>query len=116
MVVRVEDVLHGFLGDPLRVRHRPARAAGEIGVHDDQVVLHFDDHVIAVTLVHIAFAEPDAGRDEADGLRIGVGPRHEERKDTQSRETAEAAPDASGHRRFPLAAILYTRFGCETET
>ena len=51
-----------------------ARAAGEIGVHHDQVVRHLDEYVIAVAEVcQIALPEPDAGRDESDLAGLSPG-------------------------------------------
>src|SRR5207248_11498872 len=73
MVVRVEDELDGLGGDLLGVIDHFARTAGEIGVDDDEVILHLDDGVVAVALVlDVAFAEPDAGGDLFDGVGLGI--------------------------------------------
>ena len=79
VVVGVEDVLHRFGGDAAEVGHGGAGAAGEVGVHHDEVILHLDDGVVAVAEVgEISLAEPDAGRDEAHDFGVGVGTRDEQ--------------------------------------
>ena len=62
VVMGVEDVLDGLVGDALGGFHGEAGAAGEVRVDHDQVVLHLDDGVVAVAEgFQVALAEPDAG-------------------------------------------------------
>src|SRR5215470_14680105 len=98
MVVCIEDVLHGLRRDLFDVRHGRAGAAGVIGIHDDEVVLHLDDDVIAMAiLVEIALPEPDARDDLLDrfepGIRSGGEYRHEGERDERA-----AQPDPLTHR------------------
>ena len=99
VVVGIEDVLHGLRRNLFNVRHRRAGAAGVIGIHDDEVVLHLDHDVIAMAvLVEIALPEPDAGDDLLDrfelGIRSGGDHRHEGERDEW-----RAQPDPLTHRR-----------------
>ena len=77
VMVGVEDVFDGLTRKPLHVRHGGAGAAGIVGIDDDHIILHLDDYVVAMTLVQIAFAEPDSGHDPPDSFRIGIRPRDE---------------------------------------
>ena len=52
VMMGIEDVLDRLRRNLLGVLHRQPRAAREIGIHDDEVVLHLDDDVVAVVLVH----------------------------------------------------------------
>src|SRR5437016_2062495 len=76
VMVRVENILHRLVGDALGRLHGQARADGVVGVHHDEVILHLDEDVVAVTLpLDVALAEPDAGGDQLDliGLRVRAG-------------------------------------------
>ena len=64
MMVGVEDILHRFGRDLFRVGHSEPRAAWEIGIHNNEVILHLDDDVVAVSeILDIAFPEPNARHD-----------------------------------------------------
>ena len=63
VMMRVEDVLDRLRGGLLDIEQAGLRAAREIRIHDDHVVLHLDPDVVAVALVFdFSFAKPDAGR------------------------------------------------------
>jgi hypothetical protein len=68
----MKTYLHRFGRELFRIGHGEARAAGEVGVDDDEVVLHLDDRVVGVALLHVAFAEPDAVGDLFDGVGLGA--------------------------------------------
>ncbi len=77
VMVRVEHVLHRLLRNAFGIGQGRAGATGEVGIHYDQEVLHLDDHVVAVALVHIALAKPHAGRNQTHGFRVGAGARNQ---------------------------------------
>jgi hypothetical protein len=68
--VRIKDVLDRLGGESLDDLEEFLRAAGIVGVHDDEVVVHLDDRCVAVALAFIANKEPDAGSDLK--LRCGL--------------------------------------------
>src|SRR5689334_2051609 len=99
VMVRVEDVFYRLPRNSLDVGHSSSGAAGIVGVHYDEVVLHLDDDVIAVPiLIEVALPEPDARNDLLDGfklaLRSGGNQRHEGERDKRG-----AQPDPLLHRR-----------------
>ena len=80
VVMSIEDVLDGFGRDAVGGFQGESRAAGEIGVDDDQVILHLDDDVVGVAEVReVAFTEPDAGNDQFDLARLRLGTGREKR-------------------------------------
>ena len=100
VVVRVENVLDGLAGKLLRVGRGQARAGGEVGVDDDEIVLHLNDDVIAMPLLlDVAFAEPNAGYDLLNSVRLrGYAGREEDGND-ESGKAAEQENSATGHER-----------------
>jgi hypothetical protein len=84
VVVGVEDVLHRLRRDAFGVGHRSPRPARKIRVHHDEVVLHLDDHVVAMAQVlDVALAEPHTRRHHADRFRNRVRTRGEKGKAAQ---------------------------------
>src|SRR5262249_60688816 len=74
------------------IGYREPCAAWKIGVHDDEVVAHLDDDVVAMTLaLEVSFAEPHPRHDLLDraGLRARAG--DEQR---QQRESGKPCCDA----------------------
>jgi hypothetical protein len=96
MMVGVEDVFNRLGRDLPGVRQHGARAAREIRVHHDEVILHFDDGVVAVALVFdVALAKPHAGRDLFDGVGLRVAAGEKESEAEQGAETgSQPEPDA----------------------
>ncbi len=83
VVVRIEDKLHRLRRNFRSIGQNCSRAAGEVCIHDDEIILHLDDAVVAMPLAQdIAFAKPYAGRDQlySVGLSITSGDYKAERK------------------------------------
>src|ERR1039458_9405602 len=109
VVVGVEDVFDGLGREAFAIGHGAARAAGKVGIDDHQIIFHLDDHVIAVALFHIAFAEPDTGSDQANGFRRGVGTRDEQSdggKRSKPREQTDPEPQ---HGAPPIRSTVHYR-------
>src|SRR6185503_16159727 len=61
VMVSVKHVLYGLFRCFLDIRHASFRTTGEVGVDNNQVVLHLDPDIVAVTLLlDLALAEPNA--------------------------------------------------------
>ena len=100
VMMRIEDVLYRFRGNRLDVRHERPCAARVVRVHDNQIIGHLDDDVIAMAeLIQIALAKPHAWNDLLNGFQLGVGAgRHERRqgeyrKGTAGKQSMQAKPD-----------------------
>src|SRR5215475_7886953 len=75
VMVGVENVFHRLGGDALAIGEGGARATRIVGVDYEQVVFHLDDDVVAVALVHITLAEPDARSNVFHLIGFGLRPR-----------------------------------------
>ena len=85
VMMGIEHVLHRFGRNAPGVGQGCAGPAREIGVHHDEIVLHFDKDVIAMALLQqIALAKPNAGRNQAHRLRLGVGAGNQQRDGAQN--------------------------------
>src|SRR5437016_927456 len=83
VMVRIEDKLYRLRRNFRSIRQNCSRAAGEVRIHNDQIILHLDDAVVAVPLAQdIAFAKPYAWGDQlyCVGLGIASGDDKAERK------------------------------------
>ena len=88
MGMGVEDEQDRFGRELVDVANQFAGAAGVIGINDDEVVLHLDDDVVAITLRRIAEEKPDAvgNFERVEGWVGSVCEGREEEQEKKERE------------------------------
>jgi len=64
MMMGVKDIFHRLLGGLLDICKASLCAAGIVGVHDNQIILHLDPDIVAVTLFdNFTLSEPNSRAD-----------------------------------------------------
>src|SRR5260370_32191722 len=100
VVVGVEDVLHGLAGNLLGGVHRGASAARKIRIHHDEVILHLDDGVVAMSQgLDFAFAKPHAWNNLFYGAGRDIACGHEKGHRAQEGEYTQYPDTAFNHER-----------------